>query len=87
MAIIRNKNKCGERCVGRTIKRTVIRVVSAAAVFLVLAIPRIDTQHPRQRSILGFSIHRVALIVLGALENRLTALVGVHDGPRGAQSP
>ena len=71
---------------------TVMRVVWAAVVwvavvFLALAIPRIDTQHSRQRSILGFSTHRVALVVLGALENRLTTLVGVHDGPRGAQSP
>jgi hypothetical protein len=65
----------------------VMRVVYSAVVFLALAIRRIDTQHSRQRSILGFSIHRVAFVVLEALDNRLTMLVGVRDGPRGARSP
>lgn len=72
---------------GITIMRTVMHVVWTAVVFLALAIPQIDTQHPRQRSILGFSIHRVALVVLGTLDDRLMTLVGVHDEPRGAQSP
>ena len=72
---------------GETIMRTVIPIVWAAVVSLALATPRNDTLSSRQRSILGFSIHRVALIVLGVLDSRLTSLAGVHDGPRGAQSP
>ncbi len=83
MAIIRIRTKA-ERDV---IMRTATRVVYAAVVFLALAIPRIDIQHSRQRSILGFSIRRVAFVVLGALDDCLMTLVGVHEGPRDAQPP
>jgi hypothetical protein len=64
-----------------------MRVVRAAVVFLTLAIPQIDSQHSRQRSILGFPAHHVAVAVLEALDDRLTTLVGVRNGTRVAQSP
>jgi hypothetical protein len=67
--------------------RTDMRVVRAAVVFLTLAIPQIDSQHSRQRSILGFPAHHVAVAVLEALDDRLTTLVGVRNGTRVAQSP
>jgi hypothetical protein len=63
-------------------------VVAVAVVFLALAIPRIDTQNSRQRSILGFSMHRAAVVVvLGVVDDHLPTLVGARGGPRGAQSP
>ncbi len=68
-----------------TAMRSVMRVVQVAVV--VLAILRIGTQHPHQRSTLGFSIYHAAAVVLVALDDRLTTPVGARDGPPGAQSP
>jgi hypothetical protein len=48
-------------------------VVRAAPVFRTLAIPRIDTEHSHQRSILDFSEHRVAAVVVGAPDGCATS--------------
>lgn len=72
---------------GITIMRIVMRVVGVVVVFLALTIPRIDTQHSRQRLILGFSMHRAAAVVLGVSNDHLTTLDGGREGPRGAQFP
>ena len=46
-----------------------MRVVRASVVFLTLAIPQIDSEHSRQRSILGYPAHHVAVAVLEALDD------------------
>jgi hypothetical protein len=69
--------------------RTGMRIVRAAVVFLTLAVPQWIPAFPSKViMILGSYVHRVAMVVLGAMiDDRLTTLVGVRDRPPVAQPP
>ena len=68
------------RVCGITIMRTAMRLSSSG---------HFPNRYPELSSEvnLGFSMHRVALVVLGALDDPLTTFVGAREGPRSAQSP